>query len=213
MHILGPGFDSQRLHKKERILQQILIGTNNKGKINEYRILLQGFFNPVSLESLGIDLNVEETGNSYEENAILKLQHLIAKSPIPVITDDSGIEVSSLNDEPGIFSARYAGENATDQQNIDKLLNKINGNTDRRARFVCFIAFGDPSDYSSPIIASGESRGVISEVQEGKNGFGYDSIFYNEQLSKTFAQLHQNEKILISHRAEAVKDLLIKLNI
>ncbi len=199
--------------EKEKSLQQILIGTNNQGKIDEYKILLKGLFDPVSLNSYGISLNVEETGVTYEENAIIKLKYLIQKSSIPVITDDSGLEVISLNNEPGVFSARYAGKGSSDQENLNKLLKKMEGNTDRTARFVCCIAYGNPTNVDSPIIGYGTCKGLITESPKGKNGFGYDPVFYNEELSKTFGELEPNKKILLSHRSEAVKDLLTKLNI
>ena len=99
-------------------MQKILIGTNNKGKIREYEILFKGIFRPIPLNYLGLHLDVNEDGSSYEENALIKLKYLKDKSPFPVITDDSGLEVTSLNNEPGIFSARYSGKNSSDERNI-----------------------------------------------------------------------------------------------
>jgi len=208
-------------------VQKILIGTNNKGKIKEYEILFKDIFNPVPLSYLEIDLDVNENGLSYEENALIKLKYLKNKSPFPVITDDSGLEVSSLNNEPGIFSARYSGRNSSDEKNISKLLKKIRdqrtlSNTietdrvvmiDRTARFVCSIAYFNSGNPAEIITSHGECYGLIIDKAKGNNGFGYDSIFYVEELSKTFAELSINQKSLISHRYQAVKNLLKQLNI
>ena len=194
-------------------MQKILIGTNNEGKIREYKILFENIFDPVPLNYLGIDFDVDEEGLSYQENAIIKLKYLKNKSPFPVITDDSGLEVISLNNEPGIFSARYSGKNPSDKKNINKLLKMIKNTTDRTARFVCSIAYFN-NEYSTEIITSyGECYGSIIDKQKGHNGFGYDPIFYVKELSKTFAELKIDQKSLISHRAKAVKNLLKQLNI
>jgi len=208
-------------------VQKILIGTNNKGKIREYEILFKGIFRPIPLNYLGLHLDVNEDGSSYEENALIKLKYLKDKSPFPVITDDSGLEVTSLNNEPGIFSARYSGRNSSDERNINKLLGKmkslmassdtigIDGKVkiDRSARFVCSIAYFDSENSDEIITSYGECHGLIVDEGRGYNGFGYDPVFYIEELSKTFAELSINQKSLISHRSQAVSDLLRQLNI
>ncbi len=208
-------------------MQEILIGTNNKGKIREYEILFKGIFRPLPLDYLGIHLNVNEDGLSYEDNALIKLEYLKDKSPFPVITDDSGLEVTSLNNEPGIFSARYSGKNSSDESNINKLLGKMKklatspdgtkinakAEIDRSAKFVCSIAYFNPENPDRIITSYGECHGLILDEGRGRNGFGYDPIFYTKELSKTFAELSINQKSLISHRSHAVSDLLRQLNI
>ena len=192
---------------------KILIGSNNEGKVNEYKTLLGSSFNPLPLSELGINLDVEETGSTYEENALIKLNFLKGECNFPIITDDSGIEVEYLDGRPGIYSARYAGDKALDKDNIDKLLYELSGVKLRRAKFVCTIAYWDPRNNSEPIICSGECNGEILEKRKGISGFGYDPIFYVPILQRTFAELAKEEKNTLSHRYEAVKELLKRINI
>ena len=194
-------------------MQNVLIGTNNKGKVKEYKFFLSNYFHVLTPSDIGINFDVAETGSTYEENSLLKLEFLRRKDlNMAILCDDSGLEIESLNNEPGVFSARYAGEDCSDQDNIDKVLRNLNGKKDRKAKFICVVSFFWDKFSSFPRIFRGECHGSILENQSGNSGFGYDPIFYYENLSKTFANLSEDEKNKISHRAMAMKELFSNLN-
>ena len=194
-------------------MQKVLIGTNNKGKVKEYKFFLSNYFHVLTPSDIGINFDVAETGSTYEENSLLKLEFLRRKDlNMAILCDDSGLEIESLNNEPGVFSARYAGEDCSDQDNIDKVLRNLNGKKDRKAKFICVVSFFWDKFSSFPRIFRGECHGSILENQSGNSGFGYDPIFYYENLSKTFANLSEVEKNKISHRAMAMKELFSNLN-
>ena len=194
-------------------MQKVLIGTNNKGKVKEYKFFLSNYFHVLTPSDIGINFDVAETGSTYEENSLLKLEFLRRKDlNMAILCDDSGLEIESLNNEPGVFSARYAGEDCSDQDNIDKVLRNLNGKKDRKAKFICVVSFFWDKFSSFPRIFRGECHGSILENQSGNSGFGYDPIFYYENLSKTFANLSEEEKNKISHRAMAMKELFSNLN-
>ena len=194
-------------------MQKVLIGTNNKGKVKEYKFFLSNYFHVLTPSDIGINFDVAETGSTYEENSLLKLEFLRRKDlNMAILCDDSGLEIESLNNEPGVFSARYAGEDCSDQDNIDKVLRNLNGKKDRKAKFICVVSFFWDKFSSFPRIFRGECHGSIIENQSGNSGFGYDPIFYYENLSKTFANLSEDEKNKISHRAMAMKELFSNLN-
>ena len=194
-------------------MQNVLIGTNNKGKLKEYKFFLSGFFNIITPADFGIDFNVAETGTTYEENSLLKLEFLRSKNlNMAILCDDSGLEIESLNSEPGVFSARYAGEDCSDKDNINKVLANLKGKKDRKAKFVCVISFFWDKFSSYPKLFRGECHGSILENESGDSGFGYDPIFYYENLSKTFANLSEDEKNKVSHRAMAMKEMFSILN-
>jgi len=185
---------------------KLLIATNNPGKLREYRELLKGIpFDLVSPLEIGIKIIVPETGNSYEENARLKAEVLAEESRILTLADDSGLEVDILQGEPGVMSARYAGEDASDRERVAFLLGKLKDvpEKQRAARFRCVIAIarcGFPT-----VICQGECTGYIASEPSGNNGFGYDPIFFLPQLGKTMAELPENVKNRISHRGQAAK--------
>ena len=194
-------------------MQKVLIGTNNKGKVKEYKFFLSNYFHVLTPSDIGINFDVAETGSTYEENSLLKLEFLRRKDlNMAILCDDSGLEIESLNNEPGVFSARYAGEDCSDQDNIDKVLRNLNGKKDRKAKFICVVSFFWDKFSSFPRIFRGECHGSILENQSGNSGFGYDPIFYYVNLSKTFANLSEDEKNKISHRAMAMKELFSNLN-
>jgi XTP/dITP diphosphohydrolase len=185
---------------------KLLLATNNKGKIREYKSLLRGIaFDIVTPAGLGISAKVNEGAGSFEENAALKAVTLAGQSGLLSLADDSGLEVDALGDEPGPLSARYAGANATDAARINFLLAKLKGfpERERSARFRCVIAIAEPDGKVE--LFSGECRGVIIDTPRGTNGFGYDPIFYLPQLGKTMAELTLEEKNKISHRARAAE--------
>ena len=181
----------------------IVIGTANQGKFVEFKALFSKLpYQLISLENVGIDEVVEETGSTFWENAIIKAEHYSKLSGRLTIADDSGLEVDILGGEPGVFSARYAGEDATDNQNVNFLLNRLKRfKRPWIARFRCVIAIAHPNLDTRTFdgICEGE---VIPKIL-GQNGFGYDPIFWIHQLNQTLAQLSSEEKNSISHRGLA----------
>lgn len=191
-------------------MKKLLIATRNKGKVRELASLLKGCpYELTTLDAEGIDVDVEETGATLEENASLKAKSYMKMSGLPCLADDSALEVDALGGEPGVMSKRYGGlENATDAARIDFLLKKLeNIKVDRRrARFVSVIVIAWPGDKLD--LYRGECRGVIVSEPKGENGFGYDPVFYIPEIDKTMAQLSFEEKNKISHRARAAQKAL-----
>lgn len=192
---------------------KLLLATNNRAKVREYAKLLQGIpYRIVSLNDVNIREQVEETGTSFEENAILKAKRYAELSGLTTIADDSGLEVEALGGEPGVRSARYAGEGASDKERIDFLLNKL---VDvpwekRQAKFRCVIAIVYPDGRVQ--ICQGQCQGILTFKPLGDNGFGYDPIFYLPDLHKTMAELSMSEKNAISHRGKAAEEARITLH-
>lgn len=185
-------------------LPRLLVATTNQGKLKEYRRLLEGVpFNIIGPSEMGIKADVDETGASFEENAILKATTLCAASGLPTLADDSGLEVDALNGEPGVRSARYAGDNADDAQRNKFLLKKLKRVPPgyRTARFRCVIAIAMPGGQVE--IFNGECGGEIAAAPKGEHGFGYDPIFYIPELNRTMAELPTEVKNQLSHRARA----------
>ena len=185
---------------------RLLIATTNRGKLRELSSLLADCpFALVSLSDLGIDVEVEETGSSLEENAKLKASTYARMSGLMTLADDSGLEVEALGGEPGPRSSRYAGPDANDTQRIAHLLQKLNNvsEEDRHARFRCVIAIASPGGRVD--LYDGECRGVITRKASGGSGFGYDPVFRLPELGKTMAELSPDEKNRISHRGRAAR--------
>jgi XTP/dITP diphosphohydrolase len=185
---------------------KLLLATNNKAKVREYRGLLQEL--PLKLvlpAELDITTTVSEVGDSLEENARLKATVLAAESRLLALADDSGLEVDALGGEPGPLSARYAGEGASDRDRIDYLLARLKGVPweRRRARFRCIIAIATPDGEVE--LCSGECPGFITFEPRGEQGFGYDPVFYLPQLDKTMAELPLEIKNQVSHRGKAAR--------
>lgn len=188
----------------------ILIATKNIGKIKEVKRLLANL--PLELRSLNEFSNVidvEETGATFTENAVLKAKSYALQTGLWALADDSGLEVAALNGAPGVFSARYAGENSTDNVKITKLLEELNKTRDkkRRARFVCAMAIADDKG-EIKFLAEGICDGAIALTSSGTNGFGYDPIFIPEGFEQTFGKLSDEIKMKISHRAQAIKKII-----
>lgn len=190
-------------------MKTIVLATNNKHKLEEFRQILKDY-NILSLKEIEFNDEIIEDGKTFEENALIKaktVSNYLKKQNknYIIIADDSGLCVPSLNNEPGIYSARYAGINATDSDNRKKLLNKIK-NKDKDAFFNCTIIIYYPNnDYK---FAKGKTYGKIIDKEEGKNGFGYDPIFYSNELNKTFGIASEEEKNKVSHRAKAISEML-----
>lgn len=185
---------------------KLLIATTNLGKLKELSSLLSDCpFSMVSLEDLGIDEDVAETGSTFEENASLKATAYGRMSGLPTLADDSGLEVDALGGEPGVFSSRFAGPGATDADRVALLLQKLDNipEGERDARFRCVIAVSWPGE--SPEVYSGECQGRIAGAPRGSNGFGYDPVFFLPELDRTMAELSAEEKSRISHRGRAAR--------
>ena len=188
------------------MLRKLLLATNNKAKVREYRSLLRALpFELVSLRERGITRVVSEVGESLEENAELKALALAAESQLVALADDSGLEVDALGGEPGPLSARYAGEGASDKERIDYLLTKLRGVPweKRSARFRCVIAIATLE--GGVEFCSGECWGLITFEPRGEKGFGYDPVFYLPKLNRTMAELSLEVKNSVSHRGEAAR--------
>lgn len=188
-------------------MKKIILATGNQGKILEFQSLLKEKFEFQAQSDFGV-IEVEETGLSFIENAILKARNAAKHTNQWAMADDSGLVVEALNGNPGIYSARYAGENATDEENVDKLLKNLENETNRNAYFYCAIVLVKHHLDPTPIIALGQWNGKILKQRQGENGFGYDPVFYLPQLQKTSAELSQKEKNKISHRGLAFEQLL-----
>jgi len=192
---------------------KLLIATRNPGKMREYRQLLRDApFELVSLDDLGITEEVEETGQTFEENARLKACTYARLSGTLTLSDDSGLEVDALGGEPGIRSARYGGDpNATDQDRVRLLLSKLEGVPweRRTARFRCVIAISWPKGAEASVV--GSVAGMIQYRPEGNEGFGYDPVFYLPSYGQTMAQLSLAEKNRISHRSDAARKAVAAL--
>jgi XTP/dITP diphosphohydrolase len=186
--------------------RRIVLATGNAGKQREFASLLAPFHFEVVLQTaLGIAA-ADETGNTFEANALLKARHAAQAANLPALADDSGIEVEALGGRPGVWSARYAGPNATDADNNALLLRELDGLPPRmrRARYRCVIAFVRSADDPSPLIARGDWEGVIAETPAGEGGFGYDPLFIPAGMSFTAAQMASTDKNLLSHRGKAL---------
>jgi XTP/dITP diphosphohydrolase len=185
---------------------KIFLATGNSGKVKEIKDILSRYDIEI-ISQEGFKTEVEETGKTFEENAWIKANASMKKTGLPAMADDSGLVVEALNGEPGIYSARYAGPNASDIQNRKKLLKRLAENNieDRKAYFVCAIClvFTD----GSSVFTRGECHGSISSIPKGNSGFGYDPIFIT-QSGKTFAQLTTEEKSEISHRGIALRSFV-----
>jgi XTP/dITP diphosphohydrolase len=190
-------------------MKKIIFATKNRGKLLE----LQHLFNDnkldyklVSLNSVNKDIEIIESGKTFLENALIKAQRVFNELNLPVIADDSGLVVEALGDEPGIFSSRYAGENATDEDNNNKLLLKLKNIKNRKAYFECALVFIN----ENKDIFSAQERcfGEIIDTPRGNNGFGYDPIFFLNEFGKTMAEIDISIKNKISHRAKAFNKLI-----
>lgn len=191
-------------------MQKVVLATGNPGKVNELADLLRDFgMDIVAQTSLGVE-SAEETGLTFIENAILKARHASAQTGLPAIADDSGISVDALGGAPGIYSARYAGEDASDEQNLHKLLDAMKSVPDekRQAQFNCVLVYLRHAEDPTPLVFHGRWPGIITHVPSGQGGFGYDPIFYVPELNRTSAELSKSEKQAISHRGKALAMLL-----
>ncbi|MCJ7687696.1 MAG: XTP/dITP diphosphatase [Desulfobacteraceae bacterium] len=184
----------------------LVLATKNRGKVSEFKGLFKGFdFEIKSLNDFGRIPPVIEDGETFEDNAVKKAQFTAKMLGLPAIADDSGLTVKALGGKPGVLSARYAGEDATDEANNIKLLSSMKGIEKREAAFICVLAIAVPQ--GPALIYGGTCEGLITQEMSGTQGFGYDPIFYYAPLNKTFAQMSAAEKNGVSHRGRAMAEL------
>ena len=191
-------------------MKKIVLASGNKGKVREINQILADLdFEVIPQTEFDVP-EVEETGLTFVENAILKARNAAQHTGLPAIADDAGLEVDALKGAPGIYSARYAGEGASDEQNLTKLINTLQGvhNAERSARFQCLLVYMEHELDPTPIICQGTWEGRITEAPEGENGFGYDPVFFVPTHDCTAAQLSAEEKNRLSHRGQALQLLL-----
>lgn len=193
--------------KTESNIKTIVVATKNPGKLAEFEQMIKGLpYRVVSLIEYP-QIEIDENGTSFDENAMIKAQTASRKTGLIALGDDSGLEVKALNGEPGIYTARYAGSNATDQQNIDKLLEKMKDVPagKRQARFVCSLCLAYPD--GKVIVERGYLEGEIAFERRGFHGFGYDPIFYLPKYGMCLAEISDEEKNRISHRSAAFEKI------
>ena len=188
-------------------MQTIVLASNNAGKLKEFQILFSGL-NVVPQSEFSV-VDIEETGTTFTENALLKARHAARATGLPAIADDSGLIIPALNGEPGLYSARYAGIHGDAKRNIDKVLSKLTNvpTNQRQAHFHCCLAFVRNADDPNPIISAADWHGEIVNELAGEHGFGYDPIFFVPNYNCTAAQLPNEIKNTISHRAQALQHL------
>ena len=189
---------------------KLVLASKNQKKLVEMRDILSHMGVEVCLQSdVGVDVDVEETGTTFEENSLLKARAVMEASGLPAIADDSGLCVDALGGAPGVYSARYGGEGLDDRGRYMLLLQTMRGQTTRAAHFTCAIACAFPN--GDTITAEGQAPGTIAFAPMGEGGFGYDPVFFVPDKAKTFAQLTQEEKAEISHRGKALREFTAKL--
>lgn len=199
-------------------MKRLIVASNNEHKIKEIKDMLQGMqLKVISLKEAGIFIDVEEDGKTFMENCYKKAKEIVEylksknEKDFMVIADDSGLEVDYLNGEPGVYSARYAGEHGNSEQNNEKLLEKLKGvpKEKRGANFVCSLVLITSLD--EEIKVEGKAYGIITEKYSGTDGFGYDPLFFVPEFNMTFAEMTSEQKNSISHRGRALEQLTIKL--
>ena len=190
---------------------QIVLATHNKGKMSEINNLLSSSYEVLTLDHFPNIKEIPETGKTLKENAFIKARTVFEMTGLPSLADDTGLEVEVLGGEPGVFSARYAGEQASYQDNCEKLLKNMMRvpKEDREAKFRTVLAYKDDNRELS---CDGSVKGEIAQSPKGSFGFGYDSVFYYPPLEKTFAELSEEEKNSISHRGRALRKFLLLFN-
>lgn len=194
------------LGKSIELDRPLVLATRNRGKIAEFTELFKGSGIEVrTLDDFGPIPQVVEDGETFEDNAVIKARFTARVLGLPALADDSGLTVKAIGGEPGVFSARYAGEGAGDMENNLKLLERMKGIEERNAAFICILAIAVPR--GPALIYEGICEGVISTELMGSNGFGYDPLFYYPPLQKTFAQMTRGEKNQVSHRGKVMQEL------
>lgn len=187
-------------------LPTLVFATGNQKKLKEAREILKDFYEVKSIKEFNVEDNWVEDKDTFSGNSLIKARAVFEQLGLPVIADDSGLSVDALNNNPGVYSARYAGENASDQDNLELLLSNLRNEANRAARFITAISYinNDGLEY----LFDGEILGSITHEPKGENGFGYDPIFIPQGYSETFAQMDAEQKNSMSHRGKALQALL-----
>ncbi|QWE07858.1 RdgB/HAM1 family non-canonical purine NTP pyrophosphatase [Polynucleobacter ibericus] len=192
-------------------MQKLVLASNNAGKVKEFQALLAPLnFQVIPQGELGIP-SAEEPHHTFVENALAKARHASAASGLPALADDSGICAHALNGQPGVMSARFAGDQGNDVANNQKLIQELKGQTDRGAHYVCALVLVNSENDPEPLIVQTRWYGQIVDQPSGKNGFGYDPYFFLSEQQCTAAQLEPAQKNLISHRGQALRELMAQL--
>ena len=193
-------------------MRKIVFATGNQGKLKEIKAVLGDKFEVVSMKDMGIDIDIEENGKTFEENAIIKAETVAKACGEIVLADDSGLEVDYLDKKPGVYSARYMGEDTPYTIKNQKIIELLDGVSDdkRTARFVCAVAAAAPD--METLVVRETMEGIIGRESAGENGFGYDPIFYLPEFGKTSAEISMEEKNKISHRGKALRAMRDKLS-
>ncbi|PID77360.1 MAG: Non-canonical purine NTP pyrophosphatase [Deltaproteobacteria bacterium] len=192
------------------MIKLIILATSNQNKVKEFQKMLGDF--DIEIKSIGDFPNLPqpvEDGETFDDNAYIKASHAAKILGLPAIADDSGLVVEALDGAPGVYSARYAGEDATDDDNCQKLLKEMENHRNRKAKFVCNLSIAVPS--GPALTYEAECEGIILREKRGSSGFGYDPLFYFEEYGKTFAELSMEEKNQVSHRGKALAEFKSEL--
>lgn len=190
-------------------MQKLIVASSNKGKLSEIAEILKGKYEVLPMSEIGFFTDIEETGNTFEENSYIKAKAVFDFCHLPALADDSGLMVDCLGGAPGVYSARYAGEQHSTPENNALLLKNMDGKLDRKAKFVSVVTL--IKEDGSVITARGETFGSILPEPRGTNGFGYDPLFFSDDLGVSFGEASQEEKDKVSHRARALAALAEKL--
>ena len=192
-------------------MQKLVLASNNAGKLREFQALLAPLqFEVIPQGQLGIS-SCEEPFHTFIENALAKARHASSASGLPALADDSGICVQALDNKPGVLSARFAGEPANDDANNQKLIASLQGISNRAAHYVCALVLVNNADDPEPLIVQTRWNGLIVDQAQGSNGFGYDPYFFLPEFQLTVAQLDPAQKNTISHRGQALRELIAQL--
>ena len=190
-------------------MEKLVVASGNKGKINEIKSILGDVFEVVSMQELGFNEDIEETGSTFFENALIKAKTVCKALNMPALADDSGLMVDALDGAPGIYSARYSGEHGNDKSNRDLLIKNLENASNRKAKFASSVVLYYPND--NYIDGYGETLGEILYEEKGENGFGYDCIFLSDDLKISFGEASFEDKNKVSHRYRALLNLSNKL--
>ena len=190
-------------------MQKLIVASSNKGKLSEIAEILKGKYEVLPMSEIGFTADIEETGSTFEENSYIKAKAVYDFCRLAALADDSGLMVDCLNGAPGVYSARYAGERHSTPANNALLLKNMQGETNRKAKFVSVVTL--IKEDGTVVTARGETFGTILEEPRGTNGFGYDPLFYSDDLGVSFGEASQEEKDKVSHRARALAALAEKL--
>ena len=190
-------------------MEKLVVASGNKGKINEIKSILGDVYEVVSMQELGFNEDIEETGSTFFENALIKAKTVCKALNMPALADDSGLMVDALDGAPGIYSARYSGEHGNDKSNRDLLIKNLENASSRKAKFASSVVLYYPND--NYIDGYGETHGEILFEEKGENGFGYDCIFLSDDLKISFGEASFEDKNKVSHRYRALLNLSNKL--